>query len=157
MFTYQQRSIRREIKQRIKAGVPPEQQSFLAFTESDMEQSDFSWVNDHEFKYRGVAYDVLSRKKVNDSLYFSCIQDEDETRLFKALNEQVSQIMNQDGASKERKQNTFRFYKNLFCITETNTLTNSFYDNGLSGYDKPGSLAHADQMPDTPPPELFQS
>lgn len=153
LFTYQQRSIRKGIKQRIKAGVPLEEQSLLVFTESEMEQSDFSWVNDHEFKFRGIAYDVLSQKKVNDSIYFSCIRDEDETRLFKALDEQVSQIMNQDGASKERKQNTFRFYKNLFCLSEKSTIL--LFNCRVSVPVNSTTLVNADDIPDTPPPESF--
>lgn len=153
LFTCQQRSIRREIKQKIKAGVPLEQQTILAFTESEMERSDFNWLNDHEFKFHGTAYDVLSQKKASDRIYFYCIRDEDETRLFKALDEQVSQIMNQDGASKERRQNTFRFYKNLFCLTEKPATLR--FNRNVSGPDKAMALINADHIPDTPPPESF--
>lgn len=155
LFTYQQRCIRKEIKQKIKAGVPIEQQTQLKFSAAEMESALFFWVNDHEFKYKGTAYDILSQVTQNDTTYFSCIRDEDETRLFKALDEQVSLILNQEGTSKERKQNVIRFYKNLFWTGETqHSIALSLSGNSI-GTCNSTFLSNPKFAPEAPPPEHF--
>jgi hypothetical protein len=114
LFSLQQQRVRKEIKQKIKAGVPLSQQTLLGFSKIELESGTLSWINDHEFRYQGVAFDVLKKTSQQDSIYFSCIRDEDETRLFKTLDDQVNKILNQDKNTRNQKENTFRFYRNLF-------------------------------------------
>lgn len=155
LFSLQQQRIRKEIKQKIKAGVPLSQQTLLGFSKNELESGTLSWMNDHEFRYQGVAYDVLKKTSQQDSIYFSCIRDEDETRLFKTLDDQVSKILNQDESSKSQKENTFRFYRNLFfadfnpnaqCLLGQSQDRCTHFVEGLSS----GLIT-----PENPPPETF--
>jgi hypothetical protein len=153
LFSLQQQRIRKEIKQKIKAGVPLSQQTLLGFSKIELESGILSWMNDHEFQYQGVAYDVLKKTSQQDSIYFSCIRDEDETRLFKTLDDQVSKILNQDKNTHNQKENTFRFYRNLF-FANSNPNTQYFMD--LS---KEQSISFVEDLssrissPENPPPE----
>ena len=152
-FFLQQQRIRKEIKQKIKAGVPLSQQTLLGFSKIELESGILFWMNDHEFRYQGVAYDVLKQIAQQDSIYFSCIRDEDETRLFKTLDDQVSKILNQDKNTHNQKEITFRFYRNLF-FTNSNPIVQCLLDL-LKEQSNPfvENLTSGISSPENPPPE----
>lgn len=49
----------------------------------------YQFVEDHEIRYEGKMYDIVSRKVFNDKLILTCISDEDEDKLEKAFADQV--------------------------------------------------------------------
>lgn len=75
--------IRKQIKKAIKFSVPEEQ--LISFHFTSKESAQLQWVKPHEFKLRGRYYDVIHKIKTNGIWYFKCIDDQQETALFKKL------------------------------------------------------------------------
>ncbi|HQU74962.1 MAG TPA: hypothetical protein PKV71_20480 [Calditrichia bacterium] len=96
IFKIEQHQIRRAVKRRIKAGVPNGEQHLIKIPLA-LEKNggaDFQRVNGHEFRYRGQMFDVLSQERHGEETWYYCISDEQETRLFASLDDQVARRMN---------------------------------------------------------------
>lgn len=78
-------SIRQAIKQRIKAGVPEGERLVFRFTDQELDALD--WEEEgREFRRNGRMYDVVERHQLADgTVELSCIDDDQETRLFARL------------------------------------------------------------------------
>ena len=78
-------SIRHAVKQRIKAGVPEGERVVFRFTDQDVDALD--WEKEgREFRRNGRMYDVVERRQLADgTIELSCIDDDQETRLFARL------------------------------------------------------------------------
>jgi hypothetical protein len=75
--------IRKDIKTVIKASVPENQ--LISFHFTIKESKKLRWIKPHEFQLHGRFYDVIKKKKHNGVWYFRCIDDREETTLFKKL------------------------------------------------------------------------
>ncbi|MBR9860078.1 hypothetical protein GYB22_04915 [bacterium] len=72
----------REIKHQIKSGVPKSELHTLAFHKSQSPQ----WVKkDREFRLNQTMYDVVHTLERGDSIIYQCVNDTQETALFKNL------------------------------------------------------------------------
>jgi hypothetical protein len=80
--------IRKEIKKAIKLSVPENQLIKFHFTAKESQK--LNWVKPHEFRLNGRFYDVVHKQKVKGIWYFQCIDDIQETKLFKKLNSAVA-------------------------------------------------------------------
>jgi hypothetical protein len=88
-FSVRQLAIRKEIKQRIKEGVSSQDLHTIGF--SAEQASRISWMRKgKELRFNGEMYDVVRSKRTADSVYYYCINDEDEKMLFAKLDELVS-------------------------------------------------------------------
>lgn len=81
-FVFDQKLIRKEIKQRIKQGVS-ESEMFVFNLKSLHSDANVEWVNSHEFKKGNQLFDVVRTE--GDLLY--CINDTQEEKLFSKLDE----------------------------------------------------------------------
>jgi hypothetical protein len=108
VFLALQAQVRREVKQRIKEGLPPEQLQVLSF--SLQEASALDWKKEgHEFRYQGMMYDVVRVKLEQNRVLYHCITDMQEEGLFEGLDELVQEYMTRSSKQKELK----RLAKNL--------------------------------------------
>ena len=87
LFHIQRQRIRKEIKTRIKQGVPKSEMRVFTFSLKGGDLKNLQWHEDHEFRYEGHMYDIVHRKTVGDSITFYCINDDQETTLFAHLDE----------------------------------------------------------------------
>ncbi|HBF18736.1 MAG TPA: hypothetical protein DDW81_01490 [Cryomorphaceae bacterium] len=102
MYFHIQRShIRKEIKTRIKRGVPQEELQVFHF-QDESELDLLQWHNDHEFRSEGTMYDVVKRETRPDGIYLHCINDHQETVLFAQLNELVQKRCSQESNQEQR-------------------------------------------------------
>lgn len=136
VFSLRRYQIRREVKYQIKKGVPAEAQTRLYLSFTQMTGQDFVWVNDHEFRYQGQMFDVLSQKPTATGIEFFCLKDEDETILFRTLDDQVAGLLQQDAGTREQSARTITFYQQwvfipaqslvpVFCMSEKETCISS--------------------------------
>jgi len=73
--------------------VPAEQLVVIRYAESN--RNDFKWIHSREFVYKGSMYDVVKRVAVSDKITdLHCVNDTQEARLFKNLDEWVKEAMN---------------------------------------------------------------
>lgn len=75
--------IRKEIKKAIKQSVPENQLIDFHFTVKESKK--LRWLKPHEFELNGRLYDVVRKSKRNGIWHFHCIDDIQETVLFKKL------------------------------------------------------------------------
>jgi hypothetical protein len=82
-------SIRSEVKQRLKAGVPAAELTQIYV--STKRSFEITWVKEgKEFIYNGKMYDVVSSTKDPNGYTYQCVTDEQEDVLFAQLDELVS-------------------------------------------------------------------
>jgi hypothetical protein len=81
-------AIRKEIKHRIKAGVPESELIVLNFSKSEC--AHLVWHKKNEFAYNGHLYDIISKRSTADEVEFKCIDDRKEAKLFKDLDHFVA-------------------------------------------------------------------
>lgn len=148
----QQKHIRYEIKQQIKAGVPVEELVLLKISRSTQEnRREFQYIHSREFRYFGKMYDIIRQESHGETTWFYCINDEKETLLFARLDEQVkNEMKNLPGSGKEREQ-LLQWHNTLFFAEDniTGIINPSFNDRST-----PYSFHLKDwkQPPETPPP-----
>lgn len=95
-FVFDQKLIRKEIKQRIKQGVP-ESEMFVFNLKSLHSDANVEWVNSHEFKKGNQLFDVVRTE--GDLLY--CINDTQEEKLFSNLDDLTEKASESRGTIKK--------------------------------------------------------
>jgi hypothetical protein len=80
--------IRKQIKKAIKLSVPENQLIDFHFTLKESKK--LKWLKPQEFELNGRLYDVVRKTKSRGIWYFHCIDDIQETKLFKKLNSAVA-------------------------------------------------------------------
>lgn len=80
--------IRKQIKKAIKRSVPEHQLIDFHFTLKESKK--LKWLKPHEFELNGRLYDVVRKTKSRGIWNFHCIDDIQETKLFKKLNAAVA-------------------------------------------------------------------
>src|SRR5687768_4379779 len=91
------------VKRKLKSGVLEKDLNTIIFVKHVKPQ--FEWVNDHELKLNGEMYDIVTSQTSNDTTYYNCIKDTEETLLFAGLDNYVEQYManNPDHQKKRSK------------------------------------------------------
>ena len=72
------------------------------------------WEHEHEFEYRGQMYDVVESAVQNDTLYFWCWWDREETELNQKLGKLASMALNSNPERKEQRKNLISYFKSLY-------------------------------------------
>jgi hypothetical protein len=87
-FLLQRAAIRSSISRKIESGNYESHLHQLTFSAS--EAANLHWEHkDKEFRHEGLMYDVVSTEKINDSVIYYCIADEEETHLFAWLGKNI--------------------------------------------------------------------
>lgn len=107
IFSMQQATIRKEIKKRIKLGVP--ENELVKFNVNEL-QGNISWTDGkREFTFNGNKYDVVKKEFSKNGIFFYCINDQQETILFKNLDELTKNEWNKKNNSFKNKP-VFQLY-----------------------------------------------
>lgn len=118
IFKIQQYQVRREIKQRIKAGVPEQELVLLKIPRNLEEQPSqlFQRIHSGEFRYQGKMYDIVRQQEHGDTTWYYCVSDEKETVLFANLDELVNRESNQNPQRKQQSEELQRLLNTLFIV-----------------------------------------
>ena len=93
VFRFQQHQIRKEVKHKIKLGVPQNELYLIRISPDN--QHLIQWIHSKEFRYKGVMYDVVRKKTIDaKTIEFACINDEQEAKLFAHLDEEINKSNN---------------------------------------------------------------
>jgi len=95
-----------EIKEMIEAGIDEKDLTLLIFGKDIRHKTvpGFEWKKKNEFRYRGEMYDIVKRKHTADSIYFYCIHDKKESKLFASLEKYIIAFLEKNPA-KEKEIN----------------------------------------------------
>ncbi len=118
-----QTNIRKEIKMKIKAGVPEDELTLFYYTEAN--KHEFDWKHSREFNHHGVMYDVVREENPEPGVrLLYCVTDHQETLLFGNLKILVTQQQQNHPATK--KANTL-FGLFLSCLFFADGVVHSNY------------------------------
>ncbi len=78
------------MKRAIKAGLEEESLHHFSFTKQEYEH--LNWQHKNEFQWKGVMYDVVRTKTINNIIQVSCVNDKQESVLFAHLNDHIDQF-----------------------------------------------------------------
>ncbi|MBK9076551.1 MAG: hypothetical protein IPL77_16560 [Flavobacteriales bacterium] len=110
-FEWKRRTVRKEIKLRLKAGVPQEERTPFQVTQAEYAALD--WVKpQREFRLNGRFYDVVElHVQADETFLLSCIDDHQETELFAHLSDLVDLAMGTRGMGRQQTGHILAFCK----------------------------------------------
>ncbi len=115
VFKLQQHEIRQEIKQQIKAGIPEGELVLFKIPKTLASKTRSFWsIPEGELHYNGKRYDVVRQETHGDTIWYYCLADEKETRLFANLDEAVKHDMNQNPARQQKRERILQLFGPLF-------------------------------------------
>ena len=59
------------------------------------------WIEDDEFRYKSIMYDVVKIVTSEDFVYLYCIQDENESRLYSHFDKYFKKLIDEDSEKEE--------------------------------------------------------
>lgn len=154
--THWQRSqIRREVKRNLKRAVPNDQLHLI--TARSAQDPVLQWTKDEkEFRYQGKMYDVVRSETSNGEIAYHCISDEEETRLFAQLDQQVQEQMDrqQDHGDGMPVKKLLKAFHSLVYELPAETAGSVYADALLHIPYYPVSLHRLPREILTPPPRI---
>lgn len=123
-FKIAQRQIKSEIKKEIKLNLNPSELTTIKFSISEI--NNIHWLEKgKEFIYNNQMFDIVKRTSIGGTITLYCINDKQEKKLFKNLEEQVLKQIEQNKNSKnnsskkggDQQLKTYFFETISFCIT----------------------------------------
>jgi hypothetical protein len=138
-FKIAQRSIKKELKRKIKNRVPETELAVFTFSTSDLNKLDWE-EKGKEFWLNGNLYDIVKKQETADSITLHCINDRQEKELFANLEELINRQMNSDAQSNntslKKFQSDYFFIQTVlqFSFTEICFLPIDPEDKLLKGY-----------------------
>lgn len=89
-------SVKHQVKENLEHD-PPGEQTLLKLPAAWEEDppDDFTWHEEHEFRYRGQMYDVMRTERHGDQIWYYVHHDRAETRLLDGLARYVSDFLGQ--------------------------------------------------------------
>lgn len=106
-FNFQRFLIKCAVEIELAEGIPTDQlyQVTVVAENKDL----LHWLEDREFRYRGIMYDVVQKKIVNqDTTIYFCYTDDEETKLVTALDRFVKKKSDPVAPSKNSIQHPFQ-------------------------------------------------
>ncbi len=110
---HKQKTIRKQIKKEIIAGIDKNELIFLKFSKNEI-YSVLKWKHSKEFEYNNQMYDIVEKTLTKDSVFYLCWWDNEETQLNKQLVNAVNISIGNNKQNKEKQSDLINFYKSLY-------------------------------------------
>lgn len=119
IFKYQQHRVRKEIKRKLKLGVPDPELNFILVNHTNRHL--LEWMHSREFRYQGTMYDIIRKKVIDENtIEYCCINDKKEASLFAHLDEEVNKNMQNRGQAGNASRNLLKLISFPFQLPEIN-------------------------------------
>lgn len=152
-LSYQKHQVRRQVKRQIIAGISKDQLVLLKFTQQD--SANLEWKHAKEFKYQGYFYDIVEKEHHNDTTYFWCWWDYEETQLSKQLENVFVHAFAKNRAASKSKSAFYTFYSKLFAEEFFEFKYRQFSVVKKHIYRYLHSILSHQSEPPTPPPDFI--
>jgi hypothetical protein len=113
-YHYRVWEIRKHVKQHLIAVTSTDELVLIKLTRPEA-QTLLRWEHPAEFEYQGQMYDVVKKESRDDTLYFWCWWDYEETSLNKQLTHLVAMAMGSDHTSRQYQNMLEKFFNSLFA------------------------------------------
>ncbi len=112
---WQRDQVRRAARHQIVHGLPRAQLHRFAKCHSQTTwPAEITWIEDHEFTYKGVFYDVVFREQGTDSLILYAWADLEETKLEREIDQLMARLLGQDPVHRHVRDRWCQFLKQLY-------------------------------------------
>lgn len=92
VFKTTQAIVKKEIKTKIKLGIPENELTAIEFKTSDLQN--IYWVKENkEFYYNNKLFDIVKKEETSTGIKLYCIDDKQEHQLFAALDDHINQFI----------------------------------------------------------------
>lgn len=117
---------KKEIKQLIKEGVPEKDLVHFTFHKSIIQNGakDFKWIKKKEFRYKNEMYDVVKTEIKGDSVYYKCIHDFKESKLFANFDKYLIELLKNDSGKRNEFLTQFSSLNIYYLPSQQVTIDN---------------------------------
>ncbi|MBE0638498.1 MAG: hypothetical protein IH598_08260 [Bacteroidales bacterium] len=105
--------VKKEVKWKMIAGLDRDELVVLRFTKEETLNL-LNWKHSKEFEFNGEMYDIVETVAIEDSVFYYCWWDHEETHLNKKLNSLLAHAAGQNEQSKDRLNKICQFFKGLY-------------------------------------------
>lgn len=112
-FQYNRQQIRKEVKDQLISKLDISDLELLSFSKEERDEQ-LSWKHSKEFEYKGFMYDIVKQELVNETYYFWCWKDDQETLLNKKLEKLLTDLFGNDSPEHQKQQILRQFYTTVF-------------------------------------------
>jgi hypothetical protein len=144
--------VKHEVKQMMIEGIDKDELILLKFSIAES-KIQLKWEHSKEFEYNRQMYDVVDSKIVDNTIYYWCWLDNEETKLNQQLTQLVTNLFNTNSEKKETQDRLISFYKSLYFAEKTHwVFTNTNEEHELDTFYLL-SYTVVSLRPNTPPPQ----
>ena len=117
-FQVQKLHIQKQVKEQIEKGIDKDQLVLLKFTYAESETK-LRWEHPKEFEYKQQMYDIVEVEYKDDSVYYWCWHDKEETRINNQIRQIAQVIIPANSKDKNPQIQCKKHSRNLYCETIT--------------------------------------
>lgn len=118
----QKQITKREVKWKLIDNTSDDELVLLKFSNIEV-NTRLNWKHSREFEFDGEMYDIVRTEFKNDSTFYWCWWDHEETLLNKKLDKLFTFALGLNKKNDENKKNTFIFLKKIICTYNSTELT----------------------------------
>lgn len=145
--------VRQRVRAQLVAGQPDSALVCLSFSAHEA-RTLLRWERDDEFVLDGQWYDVVRQTQQGDSVLLWCLPDHAETRLEKALQQQIAEALAHHTPLRETLQRLWHFLLGFFWEkNEVRLIVDIFGAKQKPAVSKEQNNAQGRRTPPSPPPE----
>jgi hypothetical protein len=150
---HQKKQIRKEVKERIIAGLDKKDLVLLTFSADEAER-ELSWHHSREFEYEGEMYDVVEAIHTEDGVSYWCWHDKKEKFIDEKLDELVAKTLMNDPQNKENQKRVSSFLNLPFFLWNDSWDSIEHYQIRNSTTDNFSYYSSVFIPPPSPPPKF---
>lgn len=144
--------VRKQVKRKLIEEVGDQELIVLKFSE-DQAEKELEWEHSREFEYKEHMYDVVDAWVKEDSLFYRCWPDDEETSINKKLDTFLANILKKSPQRRRSGNRLLSFVKKLYPQQsfDWKPQTSNISKNKLFHYKEHRSQIHTRLF--SPPPE----
>jgi len=112
-LNWQKHKIKKAVKKELIAQTDKDKLELSKFKKSELNLQ-VVWKHAKEFSYKGEMYDIVNSQSINDSIFYWCWVDNEETSLNIKLKEWVDSTLGQDTQRAAKTHQVFQFCSSWF-------------------------------------------
>lgn len=112
----QKATIKNRVAQYISSGIDKSELVLLKFTYAES-KSKLRWEHSKEFEFKGQMYDIVETEYTNDSVYYWCWHDKDETHINNQIDKLASLVLPKKSEKTEYSITQVKQTIQLYCDT----------------------------------------